>query len=146
MKTTIKGGRAYLGFNRRMSSISLIGQARRDRRRPRVGSECMDGAHRRSPQAPVRYSGKQADVGIGADQRPGRPRHHLCRDLRTSRVGRASNALSIVHTCVYRARAWLATTDMSIAAMSVRWLCRKLRQVGEGTLGRHVSPNCGLTV
>ena len=26
---------------------------------------------------------------------------------------------------------------MSIAAMSVRWLCRKLRQVGEGTLGRH---------
>jgi hypothetical protein len=30
-----------------------------------------------------------------------------------------------------------ATTNMSIAAMSVRWLCRKLRQVGEGTLGRH---------
>jgi hypothetical protein len=28
--------------------------------------------------------------------------------------------------------------------MSVRWLCRKLRQVGEGTLGRHVSPNRGL--
>src|ERR1019366_3212628 len=26
---------------------------------------------------------------------------------------------------------------MSIAAMSVRWLCRKLRQVGDGTLGRH---------
>jgi hypothetical protein len=26
---------------------------------------------------------------------------------------------------------------MSIAAMSVKWLCRKLRQVGEGTLGRH---------
>jgi hypothetical protein len=45
------------------------------------------------------------------------------------------------------ARAWLcgfATTNMSIAAMSVRWLCRKLRQVGEGTLGRHVSPNRGL--
>jgi hypothetical protein len=31
-----------------------------------------------------------------------------------------------------------------IAAMSVRWLCRKLRLVGEGTLGRHVSPNRGL--
>ena len=31
----------------------------------------------------------------------------------------------------------MATTNMSIAAMSGRWLCRKLRQVGEGTLGRH---------
>src|SRR6266436_2110851 len=30
----------------------------------------------------------------------------------------------------------LATTNMSIAAMSGRWLRRKLRQVGEGTLGR----------
>ena len=26
---------------------------------------------------------------------------------------------------------------MSIAAMSVSWFCRKLRQVGEGSLGRH---------
>jgi hypothetical protein len=31
----------------------------------------------------------------------------------------------------------VATTNMSIAAMSGRWLRRKLRQVGEGTLGRH---------
>src|SRR6185295_13511627 len=31
----------------------------------------------------------------------------------------------------------VATTNMSIAAMSVTWLCRKLRQVGEGALGRH---------
>src|ERR1700736_3997098 len=31
----------------------------------------------------------------------------------------------------------VATTNMSIAAMSVRWFCRKLRQVGEGSLGRH---------
>jgi len=30
-----------------------------------------------------------------------------------------------------------ATTNMSIAAMSVSRLCRKLRQVGEGTLRRH---------
>src|SRR6266568_2783741 len=38
----------------------------------------------------------------------------------------------------YRSRnVAVATTNMSIAAMSVRWLCRKLRQVGEGTLGRH---------
>jgi hypothetical protein len=26
---------------------------------------------------------------------------------------------------------------MSIAAMSARWLCRKLRQLGERTQGRH---------
>jgi len=31
----------------------------------------------------------------------------------------------------------VATTNMSIAARSGRWLRRKLRQVGEGTLGRH---------
>ena len=31
----------------------------------------------------------------------------------------------------------VATTNMSIAAMSGRWLRRKVRQVGEGTLGRH---------
>jgi hypothetical protein len=31
----------------------------------------------------------------------------------------------------------VATMNMSIAAMSVRWLRKKLRQVGEGTLGRH---------
>jgi len=30
----------------------------------------------------------------------------------------------------------VTTTNMSIAAMSGSWLCRKLRQVGEGTLGR----------
>jgi hypothetical protein len=30
----------------------------------------------------------------------------------------------------------VVTTNMSIAAMSGRWLRRKLRQVGEGTLGR----------
>jgi hypothetical protein len=29
----------------------------------------------------------------------------------------------------------VATTNMSIAAMSGRWLRRKLRQVGEGTFG-----------
>jgi hypothetical protein len=33
----------------------------------------------------------------------------------------------------------VATTNMSIDAMSVRWLSRKLRQGGEGTLGRHGS-------
>jgi hypothetical protein len=31
----------------------------------------------------------------------------------------------------------VATTNISIAAMSVRWLCRKLRQVDEESLGRH---------
>jgi hypothetical protein len=30
-----------------------------------------------------------------------------------------------------------ATTNMSIAAMSVSRLCRKLRHIGEGTLRRH---------
>ena len=30
----------------------------------------------------------------------------------------------------------LATDCMSIASVSVTWLCRKLRQVGEGVLGR----------
>jgi hypothetical protein len=27
--------------------------------------------------------------------------------------------------------------NMSIATVSVRWLCRKLRQIGEGVLGPH---------
>src|ERR1700730_1359946 len=31
----------------------------------------------------------------------------------------------------------VAMTNMSTATMSVMWFCRKVRQVGEGTLGRH---------
>ena len=61
----------------------------------------------------------------------------LCRILADIEVDDLS-AVMAKHDQAYRIRnVAVATTNMSIAAMSVRWLCRKLRQVGEGTLGRH---------